>query len=85
VRLTFDGRDVTTVEQPRGTAQLTITGSVTTAPGPHVIRLVVVDQASSPNHYRAIGSITTRTAIYDLAPVEASVTTGEALEIRVTL
>lgn len=85
VRLTFDGRDVATVEQSRGTSQLTIKGSVPAAPGPHVIGLVVVDQASSPNNYRAIGSITTRTTIYDLAPVEASVTTGQALEIRVIL
>jgi hypothetical protein len=85
VRLTFDGRDVSTVEQPRGTSQMSITGSVSAAPGPHVIRLVVADQASSPNPYRAIGSITTRTSIYDLVPVEGSVATGEALEIRVTL
>ena len=85
VRLTFDGRVVATVEQPGGSARLTIKGTVNAASGPHIIGLIIADQASSPNEYRAIGSITTPTRIYDLAPVEASVKTGEALEIRVTL
>jgi hypothetical protein len=85
VRLTFDGRQVGIVDQPGGSGQMTIKATVTAAPGAHIIRLVVSDQASSPNPYRAIGSITTPTRIYDLVAVEGLVRTGEALEFRVQL
>ena len=85
VRLVFDGREVATVDRPGGSGQVEIKATVTAARGPHLIQLVVADQASSPNPYRAMGSITTPTRIYDLVPVEGLVKTGEALEIRVVL
>lgn len=85
VRLLFDGREVATVDRPGGSGQVTMKATVTAAPGPHTIRLVVADQASSPNQYFAIGSVTMPLRIYDLAPVEGLVKTGEALEFRVEL
>ena len=85
VRLTFDGREVATINQPGGSGQVSLRATVNAFPGPHTIRLVVTDQASSPNQYFAIGSITKPLAIYDLAPIEGLVKTGEALEFRVVL
>jgi WD40 repeat protein len=85
VQLTFDGREVTTVDQPGGSGQVTLKATVIAAPGPHSIRLVVADQASSPNKYFASGSITTTFRIFDLAPVQGLVKTGEGLEFRVAL
>ena len=83
--MTFDGRDVATVDQPGGSGQVTIKATVRAAGGPHIIRLIVDDQASSPNPYRAIGSITMPTRIYDFIAAEGLVKTGEALELRVQL
>jgi hypothetical protein len=85
VRLTFDGRDVATAEEPGGSGQVSIKGTVTADPGLHVIRLVIDDQASSPNQYFAIGSVTMPLKIFDLAPVQGQLKTGEALEFRVEL
>jgi hypothetical protein len=48
------------------------------------LRIVVVEQASSPNPYIASGSIETSNIIRDLAPAQGVLKTGEALEMQVS-
>ena len=85
VNLTFDGRMVATVDEAGGAGQVQIQAMVDAGPGSHTIRIVIVDQASTPNPYTAGGSISTPAKILDLAPVQGLLNTGEALEFHVTL
>ena len=82
-KLTFDGRDVATVEIPGGGGQVAFKETVSATRGAHIIRIVILDQASSPNPYLATGAVTTMTRVLDLAPVQGVLATGEALEFRV--
>ena len=85
VKLTFDGLDVTTVQVPGGGGQVSLEGLVSANRGPHTVRLVIVDQASSPNQYFGSGAVTAPGRILDLVPVQGVLATGQALEFRFTL
>ena len=85
-KMTFDGRYVAEITSIGGTApaiplEATLSG---VSRGPHTIRVVIVEQASSPNPYIAAGAIVTPDRVIELAPVEGNLRTGEALEIRVS-
>ena len=84
VKLTFDGRDVSTVATPPARL-LSLEGTVNWTPGTHTIRIVVLDQTSSPNQYAISGSVTLPNRIADLVIVRGVVATGEGLEIKVTI
>ena len=85
VNLTFDGHIVAAADEPSGAGQVQLQATVDAGPGSHTIRVIIVDQASSPNPYSAGGSISTPLKILDLAQVQGVLQTGEALEFRVTL
>src|SRR6476660_2262229 len=53
VSLTFDGRTVATADEPAGAGQVQLQVMVDAGPGSHTIRVIIVDQASSPNPYTA--------------------------------
>jgi hypothetical protein len=85
-KLVFDGRDVVTVESPAGSGQMLLEGTVSGAGrGMHTMRIVILQQASTPNSYSAGGSVSTADRILDLAPVEGIVATGQSLEFHITL
>src|SRR5688500_17212464 len=65
VKLTFDGQDVTTVRVPGGGGQVSLEGLVSANKGPHVVRLVILEQASSPNQYYGSGAVTAPGRILD--------------------
>jgi len=68
---------------PGGGGQVAFNATVSAMQGSHIIRIVIVDQSSSPNPYVATGAVTTMTKVLDLAPVQGVVATGQALEFRV--
>ena len=84
-KLTFDGRDVTTVQIPGGGGQVSLEGLVSANKGSHTVRLVIIDQASSPNRYFGSGAVTAPGRILDLVPVQDVLATGQALEFRFIL
>jgi hypothetical protein len=55
------------------------------ARGEHTIRVVIVDQASSPNSHTVGSAVTLPDRIMDLAPLQGLVATGESLSIRITV
>jgi len=67
-----------------GSDSVTGTGTTARLSGNHVLRIVVVEQASSPNPYIASGSIETSNIIRDLAPAQGMLKTGDALEMHVS-
>ena len=85
VKLVFDGRDVATVERREGARLISLEGNVSWTPGTHTIRIVVLDQTSSPNQYAISGSVTLPNKIADLIIVRGVVATGDGLEIKVTI
>ncbi len=85
-RLLFDGREIATVEPDGGAAQIMLDAVVNgVTAGPHVIKVVIDRQATSPTGYRVGGSVSTADRILDLAPVERVLSTGEAVELNVSL
>ena len=83
--LTLDGREVATAATPGGSGQVMLEGTVNgIRTGNHVLRIVVVEQASSPNPYIASGSIQTNNRILDLAPAHGLLKTGDAIEMQVS-
>lgn len=83
--LSLDGRDVATAAEAGGAGQMTLEATVSgVRSGNHILRIVVIDQASSPNPYIASGSIQTNNKILDLAPAQGVLKTGEALEMQVS-
>ena len=87
VKLTFDGRDVTTVTLPAASKSASISGTVDwpVGGGQHVIRIVILDQTSSPTAYGATGSVIMPRRIADLITVRETLATGEGLQFKVTL
>lgn len=85
-KLQLDGRDVAEViVVGEGSPQVALDATVRNVErGSHVLRVVIVEQASSPNPYIVAGAIITPNAILDLAPVQGNLATGEGIEIRVT-
>jgi len=84
-RLMFDGRDVVTVES-QGTDAIVLDGTVSDVErGPHVLKIEIMQQASTPNPYAAGGAVATQERILDLAPVQGVLATGDSLEIRFNL
>ena len=85
-KLVFDGRDVVIVESPGGSGQMILEGMVSgVLHGSHSMKVVILQQASTPNPYSAGGSVATPERILDLATVEAVLATGESLEFRMSL
>jgi hypothetical protein len=83
--LTLDSREVATVATPGGSGQVMLEATVSgVRSGNHILRIVVVEQASSPNPYIASGSIETSNIIRDLAPAQGMLKTGDALEMHVS-
>lgn len=84
-KLTLDGRDVASIVALGGALTVPLDATVRgLTRGQHVLRVVIVDQTSSPNLYIAAGAVITTDRILDLAPVQGTLKTGEALEMRVT-
>jgi hypothetical protein len=84
-RMTFDGREVAKADVPGGGGQVRLQANVEGASGQHTIRLVIVEQLSTPNPYFGSGAVTTLTRVMDLAPVQGTLATGEALEFKFSL
>jgi len=85
-KLLFDGRDVVTVEPSGGAGQITLEGTVSgVRRGSHSMKVVVLQQASTPSGYTAGGAVATQERILDLAPVQGLLATGESLEFRINL
>jgi hypothetical protein len=82
-KLTFDGAVVQTVELPGGGGEVSFDTTVQATAGEHVVGLVIVDQASTPNRYFVSGSITLPAKILDFARIERDLATGQALELKV--
>lgn len=85
-KLQLDGRDVAEVTVVgEGSPQVALDATVrNVARGSHVLRVVIVEQATSPNPYIVAGAIITPNAVLDLAPAQGTLATGEGIEIRVT-
>ena len=85
-RLLLDGSEVATAEVPGGASQVTLEAIRSgVARGPHSVRIVIVQQVSSPNEYLAGGAVETMGVVQDLAAVRGVLATGEGLDFRIGL
>ena len=55
---TLDGREIATASTPNGSRSASFVQRVKGPPGKHLVRVVVVEQATSPNMYVALARIT---------------------------
>ena len=60
-KLLFDGRDVVTLEPPGGARQITLEGTANgVRRGSHSMKVVILQQASTPSGYTAGGAVVTQ-------------------------
>ena len=84
-KLVLDGRDLVTADAAAGSASIALDAMVNNVSrGTHTLRVVILQQATSPNIYVMAGAIIAPDRILELAPVTGLLATGEALETRVT-